>query len=97
MHSYTGKTTTNAINGTISIIKITVDFSQLEFINEIIEFQQIRFYIEDIAGNKKYSNYFELKTDDEKPNSWITNTDEIPAKNLKTMKDCVMKYGFYKK
>jgi hypothetical protein len=23
--------------------------------------------------------------------------DEIPAANLKAMKDCVMKYGFYKR
>ncbi|MCJ2512879.1 MAG: PQQ-binding-like beta-propeller repeat protein [Candidatus Thermoplasmatota archaeon] len=87
VHSHTEKTTNNGINGSISTIKITADISQLEFINDILNFQQIRFYIEDLAGNKKYSNYFELKTDDEKPISWIINTDEIPIKtNIKSVK-----------
>jgi outer membrane protein assembly factor BamB len=76
---HTDKTISNGINGTISTVTITADLSQLEFITDIIEFQQIRFYIEDIAENEKYTNYFELKTDNEKPYSWISNSNEIPS------------------
>jgi hypothetical protein len=79
--SYTGKATTTGINGTIEKISLTADLSELDFIEEVVEFRQIRFYIEDMAGNEKYSNYFDFETDNEKPYSWIINTDEIPSKS----------------
>jgi outer membrane protein assembly factor BamB len=77
-HIHTDKTINNGINGTISTITIMADLSQLNFINNILEFQEIRFFIKDIAGNEKYTTYFDLNTDNEKPYSWITNSNEIP-------------------
>ncbi len=85
--SYTGKATSDGINGTIETITLIADLSQLEFIDEVVDFRQIRFFIEDMAGNIKYSNYYELETDNEKPSSWLINTDEIPSKtNIKSVK-----------
>ncbi len=85
--SYTGIATTTETNGTINTITLTADLSELEFIDDIVEFRKIRFYIEDMAGNNKYSNYIEFETDNEKPYSWLINTDEIPSKtNLSSIR-----------
>ncbi|MFE3845704.1 PQQ-binding-like beta-propeller repeat protein, partial [Thermoplasmatota archaeon] len=81
------KATTTAENGTDQTITLTADLSNLSFIDDIVEFQKITFYIEDMAGNINNSNDYELKTDNEKPSSWIINTDEIPSKtNIKSVK-----------
>jgi len=65
-------------NGTISNETLTADISKLDFSENITELQKIKFYIEDMSGNRNNSEWFEFKTDDEKPFSWITNSATIP-------------------
>ena len=76
--TYTEATQCSGTNGTTSNATITADISKLDFSENITELQQIRFYIEDMAGNGNYSKWIEFKTDAEKPSSWITNTATIP-------------------
>jgi len=68
----------SGINGTKSKETLTADISKLDFSENITELRQIKFYIEDISGNGNNSEWFDFKTDTEKPYSWITNSAIIP-------------------
>ena len=64
-------------NGSTSIETISVDISKLDFSENITKLISIKFYIEDIAGNGKYSDKHTFNTDTVKPSSEITNTADF--------------------
>ena len=64
-------------NGSTSKETISADISKLNFSKNITKLISIGFYIEDRAGNGKYSNIHPFKTDTVKPSSEITNTADF--------------------
>ena len=76
----TFKATCSGSNGTTSKETITADISDLEFKDNITDISRIKFYIMDEASNDNYTSWFNLKFDDQKPFSNISNGDDIPYK-----------------
>ena len=73
-HTYTAHAECTGRNGTTSKVTITADISKLSFSNSIISTNSIQFYIEDMAGNGNYSEWFNISMDRVKPTSYINNT-----------------------
>lgn len=73
-HIYSASAECTGRNGTTSKVTITADISKLSFSNSIISTDKIRFYIEDMAGNSNYSEWFNISMDKVKPTSYINNT-----------------------
>lgn len=77
--THSQRATCTGINGTTGIVIITADISKSDVRDNITHLESIRFYIEDMAGNKNQTDWIRLFYDDTPPSSTITNKMDIPS------------------